>query len=256
MSNLYERHLYLDKSVDCLLSTHIREYDMKSAGFSILKREKLAGENFISYLSTLDKKQRNVQIGLYTKANKDIIEKFNNGFVKARKEFFEMNEIEDSEVLSIKKDAIFLINRIPEHTKFKGMEFVLKNSYSSYYYLNKIEFYFKNMGKKLDVKGISDEDLIRHEKYILNELKSIFSIVESGKKEYIIKRLKKFAMAYKNKELDYGFYRELNQDSLYRIKSFKVMSATVGVNNIDSLDNIDISYNYLHYIIPLIRLLY
>ena len=37
-TNLYERTTYLNKDIDYLFNIDIREYDLKDAGFSIIKQ--------------------------------------------------------------------------------------------------------------------------------------------------------------------------------------------------------------------------
>lgn len=256
--NLYQHEMYLDKTIEMLKNVEIIEYDMRDAGFNIAKRFKLLSKKDLNYLATLDKHRRKIQMGLYQKENKEFAINLVNGFKQCRKDFFEANNIETEQIISIKKDAIFILNKKARVTKFDNVEFVEKNKYTSYYYINKIEFYYYSPNNLLHVKGISDELLELHEKYMLTELKNIFKLVErsTNQKEYI-KYIKKFAKYYRERELVNDYYRELNTQSLYRLKR-KYMGVDMGLDNIedDYIDEIDISYNYSHYIIPLIQYLF
>ena len=110
MKSLYEKTLYLNKDIDYLFNCEIREYDMQEAGFNLCKEFKLLPDKTIQYLNTLDKNQRHIQIGVYQK-NKEFANKLKEAFILARKRFFEANELDDTDILAIKKDAIFVIKK-------------------------------------------------------------------------------------------------------------------------------------------------
>ena len=107
MSELYKRHNYTDKYNELLIGNEIYEYDIKSAGFNLIKRNKLIDDYKIKRLESLPKKVRQIQIGLMTRADKKLKDDLNNAFIDIRREFFEANRLEDDHILSIKKDAIF-----------------------------------------------------------------------------------------------------------------------------------------------------
>ena len=64
---LYEKHNYLNKDIEYLISREIIEYDIKSAGFNLIKQYKLLDDAKILHLESLSKKQRQITIGLYQK---------------------------------------------------------------------------------------------------------------------------------------------------------------------------------------------
>lgn len=249
---LYEKHNYLNKDIEYLINTEIIEYDIKSAGFNIIKRYKLLDDKKIKHLESLDKKRRQITIGLYQKNSPEFREELNEKFVDIRKLFFEANDLRDDEVLSIKKDAIITLRRCC-NTTFDNIEFVDKNVYTSYFYLNKFEFYIND--KVIDVKGISDDKLKLHKNYMLDFMYKIFRLLETNpNKTYIIENLKEFISFYKDRRLHIGYYRELNKDSLYKLeKSF--FNEYLGLEHTKTLDGIDISYNIQKYIIPIVNIL-
>lgn len=252
---LYEKTMFLDTSIDFLVNTEIVEYDIKSAGFNILKKYKLVSNDKIEFLEGLNKKDRQYQIGLYQRNDKTLAKKLNQGFTECRKDFFEANKIKDSEVLSIKKDAIFMTRRCNK-TEFGNINFIEKNCYTSYYHLAGNELYFNV--NQLDIKGIDDELLVKHKDYMISFLSNLFNSIETSSREYTIKGLKSFSDYYKNKALELGYYRELNRQSLYRMKrdkDYHLFGDTVGLTDVGSLKNIDISYNYINYIVPLISII-
>ena len=256
MTELFNRIYYLNKNIEYLFGDEIVEYDIKSAGFNIIKKYNLLSSCRIEYLETLPKESRNKQIGLYKREDKKLDRDMKEHIKEMRKLFIQSNDIGDNEILSIKNDAIYLINRVPEHVKFDNILFVRKNVYSSYLYLNKFEIY---MNKDIvHLKGINDIELINHKDYMLDFMKEFSKLMEnSTSQSQQIRYIKEFANAYRNKELDNGYYRELNQESLFRPKeNISFMQSLIGYTEYGGdLDKIDISYNYMRYIIPMYRIL-
>lgn len=252
MSNLFKRHLYLNRNIDFIISKEIIEYDIRSAGFSLIKKYNLLDKNKISYLEKLDKKSRHIQIGLFQKEDKKLNLLLNEKFTEIRKIFFESNNLLDDDILSIKKDAIYTLKSC-NNTEFGDVVFQPKNIYTSYYNINKFEFYSNK--NKLDLKGISDSRLEKHREYFLDFLHSFFNMMEISSKERVIKYLKEFSYYYKSEELDIRYYRELNRESYFRLKNYKLNNEGVGVDEILDKNLIYIGYNYINYVLPLISLL-
>jgi hypothetical protein len=251
MSTLYQRHNYLNKDIEYIISNEIIEYDIQSAGFNIMKKFKLLDDHKIKYLESLGKKQRQIQIGLYQRQDRSLVKALNEKFVEVRKWFFENNNIKDENVLSIKKDAIMMTRRCFE-TQWDNITFAEKNIYTSYYYLNKYEFYYNKNG--IDVKGISDDLLKLHEEYMLDFLYNFFTMNEISNRKKVIELLKDFSYYYKKKQLDIGYYRELNSQSLFKINE-RLFGQMIGLQRIGNVDKVDIEYNYMKYVVPLISIL-
>jgi hypothetical protein len=249
--SLYEKHNYLNKEVPYLINTNIREYDMKSGGYTILKKYGEFTDKEIEYLDSLPKYERNVWIGNRIREKKHLSSVLMEGFTEARRLFFEANDVRDSEVLSIKKDALFLINYPAIHTNIDGFEFQHKNSYSSYYLLNGKEFYYKGKSQELDIKGIGDEVMKDHEEFFIRDLKNIFTLAEKGNTEYLIRYLRRYRDNYLSKRLPVQTYREFNMENAFRT-TYDSSLGSIYLETINQGSAINIGYNYVKYIIPLI----
>ena len=59
---------------------------------------------------------------------------------------------------------------------------------------------------------------------------------------------------YKTRQLEIGYYREMNSESLYKT-NIEVFNDRLYVNFSGDYDNLDISYNYINYLIPLVQIL-
>ena len=257
MSFNYGKHNYLNKSILNLKNVVIREYDMKDGGFSIIKSKKLLSDKEILYLEGLPKMERHIQIGKISGKDKELGKALLDGFTEARKKFLDENNVNTDFVLSVKKDAIYLINHLAKVTEFDGYVFALKNQYSSYYYINKKEFYYSSWEDRLDVKGIGDEVVKKHEEYFLHTIRELMKLNEKQDKTYMVNILKQVRHEYLNLELDFEYYREMNAENTYRLKYIigDALGGLEGVNDERVLESVDISYNYINYIIPLIGLI-
>ena len=253
---MFERTLYTNKSIVYIAGDSIIEYDIKSAGFNICKQFELLSPDTIQNLETLSKNDRHIAIGKLQRKNKSLSEKLKEGFMKCREAFFKYNSIVDEDILSIKKDAIFVVGKTCEHLKFgQYIEFVPKHVFHSYIYINDIELYIGE--DEIACKGIRDEFLPLHKDYMIDLIIEFLNSLRLFSKTKSLKFIKEVASAYRNKQLEIGYYREFNNESLFRpFKEIKILNNSFGYNQFGlDLRYLDISYNYTHYIIPMYKIL-
>ena len=60
--SLYEKHNYLNKNIRLIVNEKLTEYDIKDAGFNIIKRDKLLDYKMIKKLELMNKQDRNIYI--------------------------------------------------------------------------------------------------------------------------------------------------------------------------------------------------
>ena len=240
---------YLNENYQYLKNVSIAEYDIRSAGFSVLKFRKLLPENELLELEKLDKHTRTVKEGLLQKEHPKIAEEIINTLSKVRQAFVLLNKIDTDNILSIKKDAIFVINQVPQTLVIKDIfEFRKKGVYTSYLQLpGKKEFYYNAREDRLDVKGIIKDASILQENYILKDIKNFLRSGEKVSSDILFTLLKNYRSKYLNRELPIETYRELDS-GYFRFRDFQLKNI-----NPDMLEDIDISQNYMNYILPLIQ---
>lgn len=237
-----------------IINTDLKCYDIKQANINILYDHHIIDDNLYNYLKSIRKIEREVFVGKMAK-NKEISAILENGFVEARKLLFEANNIEDYSVLSIKKDAVYLIEKPLTITKFNSIDFRLSDEYTSFYRLKNLELYYNGKTDVLDVKGIGDETIeTYHKNYFIMLLKAIFKLAENQSLETVLITVKKFITMYLNFELDLECYREFNRTSAYRLNYSTAIlfnqDYNIGTMFIDKgfmdkyKDYLDISYNY------------
>ena len=160
MNRLWERTLWINNNIDYLFDVNIYEYDIKSAGLNIIKYYNLLTKKDIEFLEKLDKKERNIKIGLIQKNDKGFTKELLEGFKNVRKMFITENNLNEENILAIRKDAIFVIDEKCRISNFRNIEFTLKNQYTSYLRLNKIDFLINSNTGKIDIKGFGQDEIL------------------------------------------------------------------------------------------------
>ena len=108
---LYEKTRY-SAPYDYLINKDIQEYDISKANISILREFNVIDEENYNYLYNLDKRDREVKIGLAIRNNPELGKVLDKGFVESRKQFFTLNNIDEMRVLYIDKDSMTVIDQM------------------------------------------------------------------------------------------------------------------------------------------------
>lgn len=245
---MMNKHNFTNKNIDSVVLP-IREYDMSEAGYSLLREFNYLSEEQSNILNSLPTKMdRTIMIGKFLKNNKVLSENLMNAFTIARKSFIENNNLDDNDILEIKKDALFVINKICKELEFgKYINFKMKNKYTSYYNLGKIKIYYNSSNNKIDIKGYNQYNPL------FNYLIPIFKAYEFNR-NILFKLLKNLRTDYINRKLPIECYREINSLSLYNT-SYKICKNTIYSDNPLDINILDISYNYMNIIYPIIKIL-
>lgn len=250
-NTLWERDSFINENIPFLFNKEIIEYDMKDAGFSLTREYKLLDDSTIEKLDKFKKDKRKVEMGKIERDNSDYRDAKKEAFKMARRMFFEANELEPSDIISIKKDAILTTKKCQYQSFGKYILFRPKNFYTSYIQLGKrLEFYYSP--EHLDVKGISDDVLKLHEDYMLKFIKLFFNKMETEDDITVIEFTKRFITKYKRKELEVGYYRRFNHESNFILLNND--TDTFMDYWEESKDDLDISYNFHELLLKLIQI--
>ena len=104
---LYKSDTFINDNIFYLFNKTIYEYDMKSAGYNLSRAYKLLPESKLEELGRLKKERRSIEIGNIQRVNPEYKERLKLAFEEARRMFFEANDLQQNDIISIKKDAIF-----------------------------------------------------------------------------------------------------------------------------------------------------
>ena len=152
----------------------IIEWDIKAANLSLIKFYNLAPQKTIDKIEGLDKQAREIYVGKISQKNKDFALALEKAFTDIIEKFISENNLDrDEDIISIKKDAVFVRNHEIYNFEFGPILFRPKGTYSGFTKLPKYEFYL-GKDEKLSVKGISDNLLHLHQAGVLQFIKDVF----------------------------------------------------------------------------------
>ena len=230
-----------------LFNTIIYEYDIHSADVNICRYYKILSDNDCDKLESLDKHRRVRQVGIFQK-KAEFRDKLTEGFAKIRREFYDANDLNDDDIIAVKKDAIFTTK--PCYSLIFGpVKFIEKNRYTSFVKLNNLELYYA--GEYLDVKGIDNDILKKHEDGMMNLIINYFRKMEIGTTPDVLTYMNRQASRYKHRMLPIEYYRQFNSDSKYAVLGSE---DTYDDYWDDKANELDISYNFMNIIIPLTKI--
>ena len=162
---LWEKTNYTS-SISYLTNVFITEYDIEKANINVLYTKGMIPKDIYEWLYSAEKMVREKYIGMLQRDNLEYTRILKEGIMEAKKLLFEANQINDNEVLSIRNDAVYVINRTLEHTRFGLINFKKKETYTSFYQIKDKEFYYYynriNKIEYIEVKGINNSVLKLH----------------------------------------------------------------------------------------------
>jgi len=254
-SELYKRVNYIQRDID-LIQNKITEYDIRSANTSILEQNHKLKKATLEAINSLPGKDRKVIIGKMIKNDPSLQKVIVRGVIRAKRDLFSANLIQDADVLSIKNDAVFIIGRKLRYTSFGAIEFRPKHVYSLYMNIDGTEFYYDKTEQRVSVKGIRDE-IVEHPDHQAGMMQFFVTVMKHlmlDRRDALRKYLIEFSSAYKEKKLPPCYYRELSSDNFYRTKmALGDYTFALDYASEDELELIDGVYNYKRFVLPLIQ---
>ena len=233
-----------------LFSKYIREYDISQCNINMLLLSGVINEKDYEYYKSISKIEREIIIGKMIKNDSSIYKHIKEGILKYRNILISSNNISTNDILSIKSDAIFIIDKILDNTIFdEYIEFKNKKSYTSFMSVSRLELYYNSADDLLDVKGISDSNFLKHENYFLEFLKTVFYLMENNEFKESLNIISSLYHKYINKDpsLDLNYYRSFDDTCSFKLiydtgYSFDV-PITQDRSEYDISKNIDILIN-------------
>ena len=250
----------------------IIEYDMKDGGFSIIKEEKLLPPNEIHRLEQIPKGiERNTAVGKLRYSKNEAIrntgKKLEQLFAKYRIMLADKNDLELSDIFSIKRDAVFLTRYINQTEFGNYINFREKHKYDIYFLLGKdelktnfetrhrtYEVYYDTFTDDISFKGIKDELVeLYHMNDIVPIIKKYLRYICRFDYEGATKYMVRVIDDYKYHRLPIGCYREFNDQSDFK---FQVNGKSFGTSEADisMIQYIDIRYNFNHILVPMLNM--
>lgn len=241
-----------------IFNSEIIEWDIKSANTSVMREYALANAKLINKLDSLSKSKRNVYVGNMMRNDKEFSKNLESAFNDIVTRFMQQNNLHEHDIVSIKRDAVFVSNHKIIREKIGNyVKFIPKNIYHAFLLLNTLEFYFSFDNGRIDVKGINDKVLKKHENGILKFLRQVIYLLENEDKISLHRYLREFVDTYKMRGLPFEYYRHFDENSKYimYIDMGYDEKEWVEIDEIDEdvIDYVSIKYNYENIILPLIQ---
>lgn len=243
--------LYKEKNytigLNYVFNQYIREYDISKANISILFTKRVIDQDTYTKLYNSDRMYRQVYIGMMIKSNSNIQNILNEGIIEFKQKFFESNLISDNDIISIKNDAVFVLNKVPKILNFGYVNFIHRNTYTSFMKIGSLEMYYGSdmQSEVIDIKGIKDNDLELYHMGFLNIIIDYFRNIQKNGTEITLRYITSVIHSYLNLEFPIDIYRRFRSSNDY---VFNTMTCSYGVYNLENtLDNkkcLDISYNF------------
>ena len=229
-----------------LFNNYIREYDISKANINVLFAKGVISQSLYTKLYNADKMSRQVFIGKMIRDDERVQERLSEGLIEYKQKFFEANGITDSDIIAIKNDAVFILNKKPQVLNFDNVTFVHKNTYTSFMKIHELEFYYGAdlNSEVIDIKGIKDTDLEMYHIDFLNIVIDFFRNIQKNGPEITLRYITSVIHSYVNLELPINTYRRFRSSN-----DFALYSLTVGYGLTqlqDTMQNkrsIDISHN-------------
>ena len=224
---------WLNPNIEYLFDDIIIEYDLRDAGFNLIKQYHLLPDEKIRELTALGKGvERHIAVGKLQRTDKEFSKALGEKFAEMRAIFISANNLTDNDIISVKKDAIYTIGECNKLRFGHTLEFAKKNVYSSYIRfpnIQNLEIYYSN--DTMDIKGMSDSSINRHRLYMMEFIREMISLIEM-KDSKAKRKMREFIKEFKSDKLDEGFYLEFNNLSKDLNPFFNYMNIIVPLTQI------------------------
>jgi hypothetical protein len=190
----------------------IREYDMSSAGLSVIREFGLLSKSDIKRLEDMEKEERNIIIGKIRALDKDWSKLLAKKLRETMAEFMRRNDVEDKNLVSINNDAITVIEPRAKKPVLQlgSIKFRNDGEYQALAMVNRIQIFMDKGGKSLTIKGIGEHGRQESENGIGKKLLEWLRLLEAGTDPLeVLKRVQRFRTELIEHTAPQDFYRSL-----------------------------------------------
>ena len=175
---MYKTLLWMNPNIQYVFGKNIVEYDMQSASLSVSRRFKLIPDDRLDILERMPKDKRTKAVGLMQRDDKVFSENMINGLLQTRKEFLQLNHLDEETIVTLHSDAIMFIQTKPVIDRIECVPFIHKNTWTSYMRYGNLEMFYGD--GEITYKGIPKQMLQQHTLGICQFLLTFFQKVENG----------------------------------------------------------------------------
>ena len=219
---LWQKSTYISKT-EYIIGMLIREFDISKANISVLRDANVLSEDQYQYYLHCDRMERQVAIGKLQGSNPEVVDILKSGITNAKRVFMESNNIDDSDILYIRNDAICIIGskNISNLSVSNRVAFRESGRYSSFYRFGSISLLYLydviTQTEDLEIKGLGEAGEKLHKDFMLDFLSELFYRAQVEGIPNAIQMLNQVRQSYISKSMPIEYYREFNPASNYRL---------------------------------------
>lgn len=223
---MHDKLLWMNNDIQYMFHDNIMEYDIVAASLSISERYKLLDKEIIEELKLLPKEKRTKRIGLIQRDDKHFSEQFLSKELIVRKEFIDINNLNETNILSLHSDAVLFASKKKIIAIVDGIEFKHKHSWSGYMCYKGIEMFYDD--GVITYKNTPSEMLKMHTLGINKYLCNVFDKIENYDTS-IISYLSKFQKQYLQDKLPEYFYIPFGKNGKYKMDNLELFAFIANV---------------------------
>ncbi len=223
---MHDKSIWLNDHIQYMFRENIVEYDMRAASLSIAERYHLLDDKLIQQMKLMPKDQRTRKVGLIQKDDKEFSEKLLKGIREIRRKFLETNGLDERNVIALHSDAVFFSSKKNIIDNIEGVQFVHKNTWTSYMRYDRVEMYYAD--GYITYKNVPKEALYQHTLGMNKHLLKIFEYLENYDED-IFEYLSKFQTQYLKDKLPIQYYEAFGRVDQYKMYNLKLLSFLANV---------------------------
>ena len=234
ISDIAQKVNYL-VDVPLIINANIIEYDISKANITMLYSYGMISKEEYEWFLRMDKMTREISIGRrmldddnkLSEEGKKINACIKEGIAKAKSMLLEANNVPLESIIRIANDAVYInggllpIRDFDINNNGVIVHFKSDKVYNMMLNLRNITIFIMDNPMTdtidVDVKGINDRLLPKHEPF-LEFICNTITDMQRSSKESALYSFNDFYNQYVNLNLPIEYYREFNQDSMYKIK--------------------------------------
>ena len=176
----YDKLLTYNTEITHAFHGKIVECDMREASLQISEVFKYLPQDTINELKLLPKTERVIRVGNIQKSDPSFSEKYYSKLKEVRKDFIVENKLDDSNIISLHSDAIFINTKKPLKLFVDDIEFKCKHQWTSYIKYNNIEMFYDDDTETITYKGIPENLLNIHTIGLCKHILKVFKMIENN----------------------------------------------------------------------------
>lgn len=228
---MHDKMLWFNEKIPYIFHGNIVEWDMEKASLSVCEKFGLLSKDEIARMKALPKLEREKQMGLHQRGNKEFSDHLLSGIREVRRKFLEVNELDESNILSLHNDAIIFNSRKRIISEIEGINFHHDNTWDAYIRYDRLEIFYKHdeLGNGiLEFKNVGKDKSQEHTFGLNKYLIKVIGFIEAYDKN-VIKYMNKFQQQYIQDKLPEYYYSAFGKVGNFKTTNFELFALIANI---------------------------